>query len=137
MTLEQRNSIFAKECLTISDVMLLFSLSYDAAEKLIRDIKRKSDRLHLRGRVHIQDYLDYFGLSARHYSPEAGQDPAVPKKPEMPKQAPSCERRDTVELIRSKNYIATDDGKGRRSGRRIKIQKEVRKGEKRKHNCLL
>ena len=106
MTVEERNNIFAKECLTISDIMLLLSLSYDAAARLIRDIKRKSDRLHIRGRVHTQDYLDYFGLTTCRYPTVPAEAQPTVKAPEPPK-APTIERRAAVEVLRSKDYIVT------------------------------
>lgn len=63
MTYEVRERIFSKEVLTIPDIMLLFGLSYQPAAQLIRNIRRKHDRLGLEGKLHVQDYLDYFNLS--------------------------------------------------------------------------
>lgn len=112
MTTEQRNNIFAKECLTIEDIMLLYEpISYSAAEKLMLDIKRKGDRLHIRGRVHIQDYLEYFGLTERRYASEAEQAPTVATKPVEPPQ----ERQEPQQLFRSKDYSATTTRQTRRS----------------------
>lgn len=109
MTIEQRNNIFAKECLTIADIELLLSLSYDAAARLVRDIKRNSDRLHLRGRVHVQDYLEYFNLSTRHYSEEKEEARiAISQTPNNQHKITSAERSSAVELFRAKNYCATD-----------------------------
>lgn len=62
MTYEARERIFSKEVLTISDIMVLYGLSYQAAAGLVRQIRRKSDRLGLEGKLHVQDYLDYFRL---------------------------------------------------------------------------
>lgn len=62
MTYAVREAIFSKEVLSIGDIMLICGMNYQAAAKLIRDIKRKCDRLGLEGKLHVQDYLDYFGL---------------------------------------------------------------------------
>lgn len=63
MTYEMRERIFSKEVLTITDIMLLFGLSYQPAAQLVRNIRRKHDRLGLEGKLHVQDYLDYFNLN--------------------------------------------------------------------------
>lgn len=62
MTYIEREKIFSKECLNIEDLQELFDIDYNSASVLMRDIKRKSDRLGRRGKLHIQDYFDYFGL---------------------------------------------------------------------------
>ena len=62
MTYTEREKIFSKECLNIEDLQELFDIDYNSASVLMRDIKRKSDRLGRRGKLHIQDYFDYFGL---------------------------------------------------------------------------
>ncbi len=63
MTYEARERIFAKEVLTISDISVLCGLSYQAAAALIRNVRRRCDRLGLEGKLHVQDYLDYFELN--------------------------------------------------------------------------
>jgi len=63
MTYEVRERIFSKEVLTIGDIMLLFGLSYQPAAQLVRNIRRKHDRLGLEGKLHVQDNLDYFHLN--------------------------------------------------------------------------
>lgn len=67
MTLEQRNEMFAKDYLSIADVQVLLNLKYGAAAELMREIKRKSDRLHIQGKIHVQDYIDYFNLDIGRY----------------------------------------------------------------------
>lgn len=62
LTPETRAAIFAKDVLTIEDLQHLLLMSYQAAAKLMRDIKRKNDRLQIQGKLHVQDYLDYFGI---------------------------------------------------------------------------
>lgn len=70
MTFERRNEIFSKEALSIDDVKELLGVSYDTAQKLIQTIRRHSDRLNIQGKVHIQDYIDYFQLPPeRYYQP--------------------------------------------------------------------
>ena len=70
MTYEQREKIFSKEYISIEDMQNLLGLTYQDAAKIIRDIKRKSDRLKIRGKVHMQDYFDYFGIKAERYTNE-------------------------------------------------------------------
>ena len=67
MTYAEREEIFSKDYLSITDIQSLLGLSYQDAAKTIRNIKRKTDRLGLRGKIHVQDYLDYFNLSADRY----------------------------------------------------------------------
>ena len=62
MTYAMREAIFSKEVLCIGDIMLICSMNYQAAAQLIRNVRRKCDRLGLEGKLHVQDYLDYFGL---------------------------------------------------------------------------
>ena len=45
MTYSEREQIFSKDYLTIADMQELLGLSYGDAAKVIREIKRKSDRL--------------------------------------------------------------------------------------------
>lgn len=70
MTIEQRNEIFAKESLSISDFMIMFdNISYGEAAEMIREIKRNGhDRLHKQGKIHVQDYIDYYRLDVARYS---------------------------------------------------------------------
>lgn len=67
MTYAEREEIFSKDYLTIADIQALLGLTYQDAAKTIRNIRRKTDRLGLRGKIHVQDYLDYFNLSADRY----------------------------------------------------------------------
>lgn len=67
MTYEQRNTMFAKDTLSIADIQMLLGMSYNAAAAVIREIKRKTDRLHIQGKIHVQDYIDYYGLDAARY----------------------------------------------------------------------
>lgn len=67
MTYSEREQIFSKDYLTIADMQELLGLSYGDAAKVIREIKCKSDRLGIQGKVHVQDYLDYYELPVERY----------------------------------------------------------------------
>ncbi len=67
MTYEQRSEMFAKDYLSVSDIMALLDLSYNDAAKVIREIRRTTDRLHIQGKIHVQDYIDYYGLDIARY----------------------------------------------------------------------
>lgn len=71
-TYAQREQIFAKEYLDVNDFMCLFGISLPSAYKLIREVKRNSDRLKIQGRVHIQDYFEYFDIpdTSRYVQPK-------------------------------------------------------------------
>ena len=71
-TYTQREQIFAKEYLDVNDFMRLFGISLSSAYKLIREVKRNSDRLKIQGRVHIQDYFEYFDIpdTSRYVQPK-------------------------------------------------------------------
>ena len=68
MTYDKRNEILSKDYLTIADMQELLGLSYNDAAKLIREIKRKHNRLNTRGKIHVQDYIDYYQLDAVRYA---------------------------------------------------------------------
>lgn len=71
-TYTQREQIFAKEYLDVNDFMRLFGISLPSAYKLIREVKRNSDRLKIQGSVHIQDYFEYFDIpdTSRYVQPK-------------------------------------------------------------------
>ena len=71
-TYTQREQIFAKEYLDVNDFMRLFGISLPSAYKLIREVKRNSDRLKIQGRVHIQDYFEYYDIpdTSRYVQPK-------------------------------------------------------------------
>jgi hypothetical protein len=46
-TYTQREQIFAKEYLDVNDFMRLFGISLPSAYKLIREVKRNSDRQNM------------------------------------------------------------------------------------------
>ena len=67
----RREEIFSKELLSIDDIQELCGIGYQSAAKIIRDIKRgltfngQGLRLNIRGYIHTQDYLDYFGIEKK------------------------------------------------------------------------
>lgn len=63
MTEERRRQILSQECLSIKNIQELYDdISYSTAVKLMNRIRSNSDRLKIAGKVHIQDYFDYFKL---------------------------------------------------------------------------
>ena len=73
MTYARREEIFSKEYLSISDLQELLGLKYQGAAEMMRDIKRELNmnpkfngqgiRLDIQGKLHVQDYLDYFNIT--------------------------------------------------------------------------
>lgn len=70
MTPERRNEILSKETITTAELAELLEVNRTYASTCMVNIKLKSDRLAkitgetIKGRCHVQDYLDYFGLDA-------------------------------------------------------------------------
>lgn len=68
MTQQEHDEIFAKEVLTIKDIMKLFACAYPTASEQIRKMKTKLEfsgkalRLDMQGRIHKLDYFDYIGV---------------------------------------------------------------------------
>ena len=67
ITAKERMDIFSKEVLTNTDIQKLFCVKQSKASEIIQVIKSKSDRLHIAGVVHIQDYIDCYGLDIARY----------------------------------------------------------------------
>ena len=65
MTFKEREEIFSKEYLNIKDIQELFGIDYNASAKLIRQIKFKYDRLGIQGKIHVEDYFEYFNITDR------------------------------------------------------------------------
>lgn len=68
MTYEEREKIFSKEVLSIKDIMQLFDICQSEASVLLSTMRRWAEannslRVNIKGKIHIQDYLDYFKLS--------------------------------------------------------------------------
>ncbi len=63
MDYKRREEIFSKEALNIADVCDIFGISKSEACKKIQEIKRcVGDRLRIQGKIHIQDYFDYYQI---------------------------------------------------------------------------
>ncbi len=62
ITLERRQQILAKDLITINELGELLGVPYSTAQRVMKTVKRKTDRLELSGMLHIQDYIDYFNL---------------------------------------------------------------------------
>lgn len=68
MTPERRNQILSKDVITTSELGELLDINRTYASNCMLNIKQKSDRLKLitgatiKGKCHVQDYLDYFGI---------------------------------------------------------------------------
>lgn len=67
MTRRDREEMFAKDYLNASDISLLLGVDIQTAYAKIRDIRRKNDRLGMQGKIHIQDYIDYYKLDMSRY----------------------------------------------------------------------
>lgn len=73
MTYSRREEIFSKDYISIEELSEILGLCYSDSAKMIRDIKRglesqgKTIRLKTQGKVHVQDYLDYFNLPSARY----------------------------------------------------------------------
>lgn len=62
-----KKEIFSKEVLTIADIQELFGVSYCTAARIMREIKATSDRINIKGIVHVQDYCEHFRLNVSDY----------------------------------------------------------------------
>lgn len=58
---------FEKEVLGIKDIAEMLTVSKDKAADIIRQIRVKHDRLGIRGKIHIMDYIEYFNLPIERY----------------------------------------------------------------------
>ncbi len=63
MSYIEREKIFSKDYLTIKDLQQLLGLTYQVAAKKMREIKFNFDRLGIQGKLHTEDYFDYFRIS--------------------------------------------------------------------------
>ncbi|MBR2377475.1 MAG: hypothetical protein IKA85_06910 [Clostridia bacterium] len=63
MSYIEREQIFSKDYLTIEDIQSLLGLTYQMAARQIRNIKRRSDRLGIQGKIHTEDYFEYFNIT--------------------------------------------------------------------------
>jgi hypothetical protein len=58
-----RTEIFDKDVITIEDLQHLLGLTYQVAARKMREIKFHSDRLGIQGKIHTEDYFDYFRIT--------------------------------------------------------------------------
>lgn len=83
MTLAQRREMFAKDYLNLTDLTMLLGICYTRASEIVREIKFNTrDRLRTRGRVHVQDYLDYYHLDPKSYYRGISEENENGKEPE-------------------------------------------------------
>ena len=75
MTVAERQNIFAKEYLSVDDICKLYDLLPSHASAFMNEIRKKLTigkgqelRLTTKGRLHIQDYLDWVGVKAERYN---------------------------------------------------------------------
>lgn len=64
---DTRQQILSHDVLSVKDFALLLGVSERVASDIMNHIKMKQDRLKLQGRIHIQDYIDFFKLDNTRY----------------------------------------------------------------------
>ncbi len=63
MTYEERDEILSKEAISYKDLGKLLDICPSMACQKMKEIKRvQGDRLKIQGRLHIQDYLEYYEI---------------------------------------------------------------------------
>lgn len=74
MTMQEREEIFAKEYLSVSDFCKLYDFTQSQASVMMNKIRNKLTigkgqelRMTERGRLHVQDYLDWMGVTESRY----------------------------------------------------------------------
>jgi hypothetical protein len=71
MTYQEREAIFSKEALHVSDIEKLCGMKYSTAAKFIRDMKLKRKiqgkivRINVDGYIHTSDYLEEIGFDPK------------------------------------------------------------------------
>ena len=70
MTYEKREEIFSKDYITTQELQeLLGYKSLSQASVKMGDIKRAvGDRLGIKGRIHTEDYIEYYGIKTDRYA---------------------------------------------------------------------
>lgn len=64
---ERRAEILAQEVLDAENIQELYGCHINKAYDIIKEIKKRHDRVKISGVVHIQDYLDFFNLPPDRY----------------------------------------------------------------------
>ena len=107
MTYEEREALFSKEALNNEDIQKLFGVCRTEATNIMMRIKRKTgDRLGVKGRLHIEDYLKHFGIEANRYAKKRSDEAQPPLEQDLHKEerAVPC----GTPLIRSKNFLGAN-----------------------------
>ena len=61
MTDKRRAEIFSKETISTKELAELYGVCLSSASQLMQRIKRNGDRLNIRGKIHVKDYLTFIG----------------------------------------------------------------------------
>lgn len=64
---DTRKKILSHDVLSVKDFAELLGVGERVASDIMKQIKEKQDRLRLQGRIHIQDYIDFFKLDKTRY----------------------------------------------------------------------
>ena len=64
---DTRKKILSHDVLSVKDFAELLGVGERVASDIMKQIKEKQDRLKLQGRIHIQDYIDFFKLDNTRY----------------------------------------------------------------------
>lgn len=65
MSYLKREEIFSKDYITIEDLRNLLGFSYQVAAREMRRIKRQCDRLGIQGKIHTEDYFEFYNITDR------------------------------------------------------------------------
>lgn len=90
MTYQEREEIFSKEALHVSDIQAVFGMKYGSAARIIRDMKLKRKiqgkivRIDVEGYIHTSDYLEEIGVDPDHPGDRYA------KKKEAPQRVTLC-----------------------------------------------
>ena len=107
MTYEEREAIFSKEALNNEDIQKLFGVCRTEATNIMMRIKRKTgDRLGVKGRLHIEDYLKHFGIEANRYAKKRPDEAELPIEQDLHEEERSVPC--GTPLIRSKNFLGAN-----------------------------
>ena len=63
MTYARREEIFSKDTMSIEEFRELMNLTYQVAARVIRNIKRTSNRPQMRGVLLVEDFFDYYKIT--------------------------------------------------------------------------
>ena len=85
MTYQEREAIFSKEAISLDDMVALMGVCKGTASVKMTEMKRVvGDRLGIQGKIHVQDYLDYFKIKGealdRYKKPAEDEDVPAPNK---------------------------------------------------------